>query len=113
MRKVKDSRVYLDDMLKALGQIRRYTKKGKRQFFAEEVIQDAVIRQLAIIGEAAARLPQDVKDQTTEISWRLVIGMRNNLVHEYAELNLDTVRTTVDRDLPLLQKAIKDAIEAA
>ena len=73
------------------------------QHFAQsELHQNAVIRPLEIIGEAARRISQDTRDAHPEIPWEQMIGMRNRLIHEYFRVNLTTVWETVQNDLPSL-----------
>lgn len=55
------------------------------------LLQDAVIRRLLIIGEASSRISQNTQQSLLTIPWRLIKGMRNRLVHEYDDLDLDTI----------------------
>ena len=108
MRKAKrDYRVYLQDILSAIVKIGEYTVKGKEDFFAHDLVQDGVIRQLSIIGEASAKLPTVMKAKHAEIPWRKVIGMRNIIIHDYSETDIPTIWVIVERDLPVLRKAIE------
>ena len=105
--KRRNPRVYLEDILSAIAKIGEYTKEGKDAFFADEKTQDAVIRQISIIGEAAAKLPATVKTKHPEIPWRKTIGMRNIVIHDYSETDMPTVWIVVERDLPVLKKEVK------
>jgi uncharacterized protein with HEPN domain len=69
-------------------------------FEQSELHQNAVIRPLEIIGEAARRLSQQTRDAHPDIPWDQMIGMRNRLIHEYFRVNLTTVWETVRDDLP-------------
>jgi uncharacterized protein with HEPN domain len=66
------------------------------------LLQDAVIRRLLIIGEASNRIPQNTQQSLPTIPWRLIKGMRNRLIHEYDDLDLDTIWETVKTSLPIL-----------
>ena len=66
------------------------------------LLQDAVIRRLLIVGEAANRISQATKERLSAIPWRLIKGMRNRLVHEYDDLDLATIWETVQKSLPIL-----------
>lgn len=65
-------------------------------------LQYAVIRRLLIIGEASNRISETTQQSSPIIPWRLIKGMRNRLVHEYDDLDLDTVWETVKTSLPIL-----------
>ena len=105
--KKRNPRVYVDDILSAIAKIEEYTKKGKRTFFADDMMQDAVIRQISIIGEVAAKLPVSLKRKHQKIPWRKVIGMRNIVIHDYSETDRPTVWMVVERDLPILKKEVE------
>jgi len=66
------------------ARIETYTTRGKRNFFAEVIVQDAVIRQLAVIGEAASKVPSGLRAKHRDVPWPAIIGMRNILIHEYS-----------------------------
>ena len=86
----KNSRLYLEDILSAIAKIIEYTREGKDVFIADEKTQDAVLYQIAIIGEASAKLPATLKSEYPEIPWRKTIGMRNIVIHDYSETDLST-----------------------
>ncbi|MFH1670435.1 MAG: DUF86 domain-containing protein [Patescibacteria group bacterium] len=102
----KDVRVYLDDILNAIVHIEEYTTEGKRLFCRDDKTQDAVIRQISIIGEAASKLPVLLRKKYKQISWKEAISMRNILIHEYSATNVQRVWDTVKKDLPVLKKVI-------
>lgn len=102
----RDHRVYLADILAAIGKIEQYTIGGKDAFFAHEIIQDAVIRQLSIIGEAAAKLPAAMKASEPEIPWRKIVAMRNIIIHDYSQIKLQRIWETVEQDLLPFGKAV-------
>jgi len=110
--KKRNPRVYLQDMLSAIAKVEVYIKEGERPFFADGKTQDAVIRQISIVGEAAAKLPSSLRTKHPEIPWRKIIGMRNIIVHDYSETDLPTVWTVAVRDLPALKGAIAAMIKS-
>jgi uncharacterized protein with HEPN domain len=108
MRSVKrDPRVFLDDILAAITRIEAYTIGGKAVFLRDGKTQDAVIRQLSVIGEAAAKLPAAVRAMQPDIPWKAVVGMRNVLIHDYSAVSIRSVWATVARDLPALRHAVE------
>ena len=107
MRAKRDYRVYLEDIVVAIGLIRRYTAEGRGRFMSDTLVRDGVIRQMSIIGEAAAKLPPSLKRKHGNLPWKKIIGMRNVLIHDYAETNLRTVWATAEKDLPELQRAVE------
>ena len=74
--------------------------------------QDAVIRRLEIIGEAARRISDETRADYPNIPWREIIGMRNIVIHEYDDIDLDTVFKTAKKDLPSLIVSIEQIMNA-
>ncbi|MHC1730210.1 MAG: DUF86 domain-containing protein [Syntrophobacteraceae bacterium] len=103
---MKDPRVYLAHMLECIERIEIYTKEGRKVFFATGMIQDAVVRNLEVIGEAAGRVSTEYQAAHPEIPWRSIIGMRNILIHDYAGVDLDQVWQVVEQDLTTLKSAL-------
>jgi uncharacterized protein with HEPN domain len=100
-----DSRdpAYVEHMLEAIARIERYVGRKRRAgFLGDALLQDAVIRNIEIIGEAASRLSSEFSAQHTEIPWREIVGMRHRLIHGYLKVNIDSVWAVVERDLPAL-----------
>lgn len=87
-------------ILDAIGQIEQYTKGvDKNEFMTNFMIQDAVIRQLEIVGEASRQIPTLIKEKFPDIPWRDINGMRNKLVHEYFAVDRETVWNVLKLDL--------------
>lgn len=100
--------VYLDDILESIGHIRDYIKGKKfKDFDADTRMQDAVIRRLEVIGEAAKRVPKVMRDACPEIPWKNIAGMRDMLIHEYAGVSAETVWKTANEDLDALEECVK------
>ena len=72
------------------------------QFFEDEKTSYAVVRALEIIGEAARKIPEEVRASIPEVQWREISAMRNKLTHEYFGINMKVVWRTVREDLPPL-----------
>ena len=103
---MKDASAYLKHIREAIAKIERYTKTGRAEFMDDTMIQDSVIRNLEIIGEAARNLPLELRKAHPEVPWRSVMGMRNVLIHEYFGVDLDTVWKVVAQRLPVLKKHV-------
>lgn len=77
----------------------------------EEWDQDAVMRNLEIIGEAANNLDSSFRENYPEIPWRKIIDFRNVVVHDYADLDLEIVWQIITKDIPLLSSQIKEMLK--
>jgi len=85
----RDFRLYLDDILEAIHQIQTYLADQDEEAFTQDrKTQDAVIRNLEIIGEAAGKLPEQIQKGEPEIDWQKIAGLRNMLIHEYFGINI-------------------------
>ena len=104
---------YLADMLKAAKAVRTFVRGvTKEQFLANEEKYEAVNRKLEIIGEAARRLSPEVRQQFPGVPWRLITAMRNILIHDYDDVDLNVVWNTAQDDLPSLIAALEDYLAA-
>ena len=91
---------FMLDMLLAARKVQRYVAGLTWQDFQmNEVLQDAVVRQVSVIGEAARMVSQDTKDAHQEIPWRRIVGMRHRLIHEYSKVDLEMVWDAVENDV--------------
>jgi uncharacterized protein with HEPN domain len=106
---VKDDGVYLLHILDAIRQIDEYTAPGEEWFFSDRKTQDAVMRNLEIIGEAVKKLSPSLKGAYPEIPWKRISGMRDKLIHEYFGVDLRLVFEAVRTDIPKLERAIRCA----
>ena len=98
-------RAALEDILRYAGRVRAHTGTG-RPSLEDERTRDAVLYELAIIGEAANRLSVEVREAHSEVPWRQVVGQRNILVHVYDRLNLDRVWNAVEA-VPALVRQVE------
>ncbi len=105
--KKRDDSVYLKDIFDAINQIGIYMQGVDRAAFDNDHLrQDAVIRQIEIIGEASRNISPQFQAQHPEIPWSMVIGMRHKIVHDYFEVDIPTIWDTVNNDLPALKELV-------
>lgn len=109
---MKDDRAFPLHMLDAIDQITQYTCDGRDAFFADSRTQDAVIRNLEIIGEAAKCISSALKDHYQEIPWKQIGGMRNKLIHEYFGVEMLLVWEVVQSELPRLRESVESMLSA-
>ncbi|MBF6605164.1 MAG: DUF86 domain-containing protein [Chloroflexi bacterium] len=102
----KDPRVYLAHILECVQKIELFTADGKGRFMRDGMVQDAVMRNFEIIGEAAKRLDDSYRTAHPEIPWRALAGLRDVLIHQYEGVDPERVWTIVERELPNLCEAI-------
>ena len=98
----RDDAVLLD-MINAAQRIVDFMHGMDRQGFLQDAkTQSAVLHQLMVLGEACKRLSIETRDRAPQIPWRLIAGMRDNLIHEYDDVDLEEIWKTADRDVPAL-----------
>ncbi len=110
---MKDDRIYLRHILDSINRVESYTDKGKEAFFRESIIQDAVMRNLEIIGEAVKNLSLDFRARHPEIPWARIAGMRDVLIHGYFGVRLETVWNAVENRLPELKQQVETLLAEA
>jgi uncharacterized protein with HEPN domain len=107
----KRDKASLLDIVKAARKILKFKRNLDRSSFLEDdKTQSAIIYQLLIIGEAVKRLSPAFRQCYPEIPWPLMAGMRDNLIHEYDDVDLEEVWTTSDRDVPNLLSLLEPLI---
>lgn len=108
----KDPKIFLKHILESIEDVEDYINDISKKKFSEDIkTQDAVIRKLEIIGEAVKNLPNDFRKLHTEIEWREISGMRDRLIHEYFDVNIDIVWGTAKKDIPEFKKQVLELLE--
>lgn len=109
---MRPEKLYLSDIVEAAERIAEFVVGlDEAAFYRDAKTQSAVLQKLIVIGEAAARLPQDFKDRHPEIEWHDIVAFRNILVHSYFSVKLDIVWETVQQDAPILRRQIAHILE--
>ena len=103
--------LYLRHILDAIEKIESYTAQGRQTFMTHSYWQDAVIRQLEIIGEATKNLSTELRDRYQEIPWRRISGLRDVLIHEYMGVDLAAVWEITQVNIPPLKNQIQRILE--
>jgi uncharacterized protein with HEPN domain len=108
----RDPRVYLEDILEAIRRIDSYTAGLDFVAFAKNLMAiDAVVRNLEVLGEAAGRLPEEIKAGAPGIEWRKIIALRNFLAHEYFGIHTKIVWDVIVEKLEPLEAACRKMLE--
>jgi len=104
---VKDDRLYLHQMPERCHRITRFIGPGRETFMASEELQDAVIRNVEVIGEAAKRVSPDARGRLASLDWKAICGMRDVLIHDYIGVDLDEVWNVAWSRIPELPAVLE------
>ncbi len=104
----RDYRDYLEDMLTAIDETAEFTGGISFDVFTQDrKTINAVLRSLEVLGEAAKRIPDDLRAKATRVPWKYIAGMRDKLIHEYFGVDLSIVWTVIKNELPPLRPQIE------
>jgi uncharacterized protein with HEPN domain len=104
----REVRVFLNDMLGAIQKIERYTEgKSSKEFLSDDLLLDAVFRNLEVIGEASKNIPMNFRKKYPEVEWRKVAGLRDILIHQYFGIDYDILSDIVKNKIPKLKEQIE------
>lgn len=106
-----EDRLSLDHIRQAVERIEGYVAAGREEFFRNTMIQDAVIRNFEIIGEAAKHLTDTAKSRAPQTPWRRIAGFRDILIHNYMGVDLEEVWNVIEGSLPNLRLAVQSLLE--
>jgi uncharacterized protein with HEPN domain len=100
--------LYLMDMLESIRRIEVYTKDiGYEEFLRNNMIKDAVVRNIEVIGEAARNIPKEIQAKYNHIPWAEIIATRNVIAHDYFEIDYKIVWNIICKHLPTLKKELE------
>lgn len=103
---------FIEDILESMEKIQRYIKSlDYKEFKNNELIVDAVIRNIEIIGEASKNIPDDIRGKYPDIPWRRMIGLRNITAHEYFGVDLNIIWEIITANLPETKPKIELILE--
>ena len=96
-------RFYIDDMIGFAEKVLAYTEGlTQKDFIEHDLTYDATLRNLELIGEAATRIPEEIREANPDIPWRMIIATRNRLIHAYLGIDDDTVWSIIQSHIPEL-----------
>jgi len=103
---------YIEDIITAIEKIEKYTAgMSKEDLAGNELVQDAVVRNLEVIGEAVKKVPDDVRSSYKDIPWKKIAGLRDILIHEYFGVNINIVWDVIENKLQPLKAAVTELYE--
>lgn len=102
--------VYLRHILDAIAKVEQYTSVGQETFLDETHWQDAVIRQLEVIGEATKRLSAEIREREGDVPWRRIAGLRDVLIHDYMSVDIEAVWRITETELPALRARVESIL---
>ena len=104
---------YLRHILDATKRIEEYIQDvTEEEFYQHNLVQDGVIRQLEIIGEATKQLSEELRNSHALIPWRDIAGMRDKLIHHYFGVDIDEIWLTAKSDIPILKAEVVLILDA-
>lgn len=110
----RDVRVYLADIAERCDRISRYVADMDETAWAsDDLTQDAVVRNLEVIGEAVKRLPMDVREANPDVPWQDIAGLRDILIHEYEGVDFAIVWDVAVNEIPLLSEVVNSLLAQA
>ena len=111
--KTRNDQLYLYDISKCCQKIEDYLIDVDEENFKNNLmLQDALVRNIEIIGEASKNVSEETRENNPQIEWREIMRMRDKIVHHYFRLNLETIWQTATQDIPKLKPEIEKILES-
>jgi uncharacterized protein with HEPN domain len=108
---MKDDKIYLEHILQSIDRIEAYLAGKDHQNFSNDfMVQDAVVRQLEIIGEATKRISKELRNANPQVPWPDMAGMRDILIHDYIDVDIDIVWKTASESIIKLKSLLQNLI---
>ena len=107
---LKDDSIYLLHIRDTLRRIFDYAAAGRENFLQDTKTQDAVVRNLEVIGEAVRHVSEKLRARHPDVPWRRIAGMRDKLIHEYLGVDRVLVWEVVERELPGFQRKVEEIL---
>jgi uncharacterized protein with HEPN domain len=108
---MKNDKININSIADCICQIQNYTQEGQTSFTQTRMIQDAVIRDFQVMGEATKNLSTEFKSAYSDMPWRKIAGFRDVLRHSYISLDLAFVWEVIETDLPELKPKIEAIVQ--
>ena len=106
---MKDDKIYIEHILQSVDRIKAYLSGKDHQSFSDDFMtQDAVVRQLEIIGEATKRISKDLRNKNPQVPWSDMAGMRDILIHDYIDVDIDIVWKTASESIIKLKSLLQN-----
>lgn len=103
---------HLEDILNSISWIENYSSGlNLEEIMENQMVQDAIVRRIEIIGEAVGRLPDNIKKENRTVPWQDIKDMRNKLIHDYGHVDVELVWAVVERELPKLKTSVRDILD--
>ena len=99
--------LYLDHISERIRRIETCAREGREAFEESHVLQDAVMRNVEVIGEAVKQLSPELRSRYSDVPWRRVAGFRDVLIHNDMGVDLDEVWNVIEKDLPRLKQTVE------
>lgn len=108
----RDHSIFLKDILDSADKILRYVSgKSYGEFIEDEMLIDAVVRNLEIIGEASKNIPANMRRKYGEVEWKKIAGLRDILIHKYSAIDYEILWDIIENKIPELRNEICSILE--
>ena len=100
--------IYVEHIAERIRRIEEAAQNGRDAFESSHVLQDAIIRNFEVIGEAVKQLSPELREAHPDVPWQRVAGFRDVLIHDYMGVDLSEVWTVIEKELPRLKRTVEE-----